>query len=112
MMIVLDEIVRTQGNLRSGVFVRSVQQLAIRPENRRNIMGLRFHRSREIPSTAKPCCRRFGGPNSDFAQKVRLPRIPAHTYYIADHKVNRINELLPWNVADKLKPAAAPTPTV
>ncbi|SAL03563.1 transposase IS66 [Caballeronia calidae] len=32
--------------------------------------------------------------------------------HIADHKVNRINELLPWNVADKLKPAAAPTPTV
>ncbi|SAK79993.1 transposase IS66 [Caballeronia hypogeia] len=31
---------------------------------------------------------------------------------IADHKVNRVDELLPWNVADKLKPAAAPTPTV
>jgi transposase len=32
--------------------------------------------------------------------------------HIADHKVNRIDDLLPWNVADKLNPAAAPTPNV
>jgi hypothetical protein len=32
--------------------------------------------------------------------------------HIADHKVNRIDELLPWNVADKLKPAASRTPPV
>lgn len=32
--------------------------------------------------------------------------------HIADHKVNRIDELLPWNVADKLNPAAPSTPAV
>jgi transposase len=30
--------------------------------------------------------------------------------HIADHKISRIDELLPWNVADKLKPATPPTP--
>lgn len=30
--------------------------------------------------------------------------------HIADHKISRIDELLPWNVADKLKPANPPTP--
>jgi transposase len=29
--------------------------------------------------------------------------------HIADHKISRIDELLPWNVADKLKPANPPT---
>ena len=31
--------------------------------------------------------------------------------HIADHKISRIDELLPWNVADKLKPATPPTPS-
>ncbi|WP_143328370.1 transposase domain-containing protein, partial [Caballeronia telluris] len=31
--------------------------------------------------------------------------------HIADHKINRIDELLPWSVADKLRtPASPPTP--
>jgi hypothetical protein len=30
--------------------------------------------------------------------------------HIADHKISRIDELLPWNVADKLKPATPPRP--
>ncbi|WP_232444535.1 transposase domain-containing protein [Burkholderia ubonensis] len=30
--------------------------------------------------------------------------------HIADHKITRIDELLPWNVADKLKSAIPPTP--
>nr|WP_276321881.1 transposase domain-containing protein [Burkholderia stabilis] len=30
--------------------------------------------------------------------------------HIADHKIPRIDELLPWNVSDKPKPAAPPTP--
>ncbi|AOJ10125.1 hypothetical protein WS71_23070 [Burkholderia mayonis] len=30
--------------------------------------------------------------------------------HIADHKITRIDELLPWNVADKLKPATPTTP--
>jgi len=29
---------------------------------------------------------------------------------IADHKIPRIDEMLPWNVADKLQPATPPTP--
>jgi hypothetical protein len=29
--------------------------------------------------------------------------------HIADHKISRIDELLPWNVADKLKPLSPPT---
>ncbi|MEX3582252.1 MAG: transposase domain-containing protein, partial [Burkholderia sp.] len=29
--------------------------------------------------------------------------------HIADHKTSRIDELLPWNVADKLKPLTPPT---
>ena len=31
---------------------------------------------------------------------------------IAEYKVNRIDELLPWNVADKLKSATSHTPAV
>ncbi|WP_230941796.1 transposase domain-containing protein, partial [Burkholderia stagnalis] len=30
---------------------------------------------------------------------------------IGDHKISRIDDLLPWNVADKLKPATPPTPS-
>ena len=30
--------------------------------------------------------------------------------HIADHKISRIDDLLPWNVANKLKPATPPTP--
>jgi len=31
--------------------------------------------------------------------------------HIADHKISRIDELLPWNVASKLKSAAPSTPS-
>ncbi|KAF1065604.1 hypothetical protein LvStA_00096 [Burkholderia gladioli] len=31
--------------------------------------------------------------------------------HIADHKISRIDELLPWNVVDKLKLATPPTPS-
>ncbi len=30
--------------------------------------------------------------------------------HIADHKISRIDDLLPWNVADRLKLATPPTP--
>ncbi|SAL88261.1 transposase IS66 [Caballeronia arvi] len=45
---------------------------------------------------------------NDINPRAYLEYVLTH---IADHKVNRIDELLPWNVADKLKPAAPPTPT-
>ena len=49
-----------------------------------------------------------------------LARTVANTLHSEDleqdaawrYDVNRINELLPWNVADKLNPDAAPTPNV
>ncbi len=31
--------------------------------------------------------------------------------HIADHKISHIDELLPWNVADKLKQATPPAPS-
>jgi hypothetical protein len=30
--------------------------------------------------------------------------------HIADHKINRIDELLPWRVADKLRKQTSPPP--
>ena len=45
---------------------------------------------------------------NDINPRAYLEYVLTH---IADHKVNRIDELLPWNVADKLKPATPPTPT-
>ena len=46
---------------------------------------------------------------------AKLTDQPARLYgyvliHIADYKISRIDELLPWNVADKLKPATPPTP--
>jgi transposase len=46
---------------------------------------------------------------NDINPRAYLEYVLTH---IADHKVNRIDELLPWNVADKLKPAASRTPPV
>ena len=46
---------------------------------------------------------------NDINPRAYLEYVLTH---IADHKINRINELLPWNVADKLNPDAAPTPNV
>jgi transposase/uncharacterized small protein (DUF1192 family) len=45
---------------------------------------------------------------NDINPRAYLEYVLTH---IADHKVNRIDELLPWNVADKLKSAIPPTPT-
>jgi len=47
---------------------------------------------------------------------AKLNGINPHAYleyvltHIADHKITRIDELLPWNVAGKLNPATQPTP--
>ena len=46
---------------------------------------------------------------NDINPRAYLEYVLTH---IADHKVNRIDELLPWNVADKLKPDVPLTPTV
>jgi transposase len=46
---------------------------------------------------------------NDINPRAYLEYVLTH---IADHKVTRIDELLPWNVADKLKPATSPTPAV
>jgi hypothetical protein len=43
---------------------------------------------------------------NDIDPRAYLTHVLAH---IADHKVNRIDELLPWNVADRLHKIARPT---
>ncbi|CAE6794897.1 hypothetical protein R75465_04671 [Paraburkholderia aspalathi] len=45
---------------------------------------------------------------NDIDPRAYLDYVLTH---IADHKINRIDELLPWRVADKLHtPASPPTP--
>jgi len=45
---------------------------------------------------------------NDIDPRAYLDYVLAH---IADHKINRIDELLPWRVADKLRtPASPPKP--
>ncbi len=51
---------------------------------------------------------RAGGDARDINPRAYLEYVLTH---IADHKISRIDELLPWNVADKLKPGTPPTPS-